>query len=403
MRSTRDVVVVGGGVVGASIAFHCARLQAGSVTLLERHASLAEGASGSSGALVRTHYTDEPEARMAWAAVPWFEEWADRVGGSCGFVRTGFLQLVHRCDAGLLRKNVAVLQRLGIETSLVTSDEIRSLQPGLRIADDESAAFEPRSGYADPVATTHSLADAARRLGAEIRTGEPVRALRVEGSRVVGVDTSSQSFDAGVVVLANGSWSVPLLREIGIDVPIEPYRAQAAILDRPRSLVGSPGHLTLIDRRYGIYARPADADGTLVGLSRAAPTQRLASPDDVDVEEHFPEQARKRIARAIPAFRDSVVRSTQAGPLDVTPDRCCLLGPLPGIDQLVLAVGMSGSGFKKAPALGACIAELIVEGEATTAPIDPFRPGRFDDDATIQRSEYRVGDDPDDARDALVH
>ena len=400
MASAADVVVVGGGVVGTGIAFHLARLGAGKVTLLERSPALAAGATGRSGALVRTHYTDVPEAAMAWAALPWFEGWADLVGGSCGFVRTGFLQLVHPADTDLLRRNVGVLQGLGVDTRLVDASEAREIEPALAIADGEVAAYEPRSGYADPVATTNALAAAAGRLGADIRTGVPVRALCERGSRVTGVRTARETIDAGTVVLANGCWSAPLLAPLGVRPPIEPYRAQRTVLARPPGLSGATGHRTVIDRRTGVYTRPDGADGTLVGLSRAA--ERLDSPDGVEVEPGFPERARDRLAETFPAFAGAPVRASKAGPLDVTPDRCALIGPVTGWDGLVLAAGMSGSGFKKAPAIGACVAELVVHGRATTAPIESFAPDRFDRGAPIERHDYRVGYE-DDTGDALVH
>ena len=401
MGSTSDVVVVGGGVVGTSIAFHLARLGAGTVTLLERAPQLAAGASGRSGALVRTHYTNAPEAAMAWAALPWFERWGERVGGHSGFVRTGFLQLVHPEDTDLLRGNVAMLQGLGIDTRIVDAAEARRLEPQLAIGDDEYAAYEPRSGYADPVTTTQSLANAAEELGARIRVGVPARGLIRRGARVTGVTTPREAISAGTVVMANGCWSVPMLAQIGVELPIEPYRAQRVVVERPGDLRGTSGHRTVIDRRTGVYTRPYGADGTLVGLSRAA--ERLDGPDGVEVEPGFPELARDRLAGTFPAFKNASVLFGKAGPLDVTPDRCALIGPADGLDGLVLAVGMSGSGFKKAPAIGACVAELITEGRAVTAPLEPFSPGRFTRGAVVERRDYRVGEDGDETRDALVH
>lgn len=403
MASVTDVVVVGGGVVGASIAFQLAHRRVGKVTLLERAQHLAPGATGVSGALVRTHYTNEPEAAMAWAALPWFEEWQERVGGDCGFVRTGFLQLVLREDADMLRDNVTMLRRVGIETRLVDAAELHELEPGLAVAEGEIAAYEPRSGYADPVATTEAFAAAARRHGADVRTGERVTALRTVGSRVVGVETVTGTVDAGVVVVANGYWAVPLLAGIGVDLPVEPYRAQRIVVGRPDAMHGVPGHRTVIDRRHGIYTRPVGAEGTLVGLSRVTPTARLTSADDVTVEPGFAARAQERLARAFPAFAEAPVVDAKAGPLDVTPDHCCLLGPVDGVEGLMLAAGMSGGGFKKAPAIGACVAELIVDGRAVTAPVEPFSPDRFVRRRPIVSAAYRVGGGPEQSRDALVH
>lgn len=398
-----DVVVVGGGVVGASVAFHLARLGAGAVMLLERSERLAAGATGRSGALVRTHYTNEPEAAMAWAAVPWFEDWADRVGGSCGFVQTGFAQLVLPEDNDLLRANVAMQQLVGIDTRVVDAAELRVLEPALAVTDGELAAYEPRSGYADPVATTEGFAAAAQRHGATVRLGEPVLSLQQRGSRVTGVVTAAGPIAAGVVVLANGWWSKALLADIGVDVPIDPYRAQRTLVDRPEPLRGDRGHLTVIDRRHGIYTRPHGTDSTLVGLSSASQPSRLDSGDADEVDPDFPERARARLVAAMPAFADAAVRDSVAGPLDVTPDRCGLIGAVEGVDGLQLAVGMSGGGFKKAPAIGACVAELVVEGRASTAPVEPFAPDRFTRGGAVESTAYRVGGGPEESREALVH
>src|SRR5690606_7598056 len=145
--------------------------------------------------------------------------------------------------------------------------------------------------------------------------------------------------------------------------------------------------------------------GTLVGLSAASLSAPLdpAGDGNVAVDPGFPERARDRLAHAFPAFAGARVLEAKAGPLDVTPDRCCLLGPVDGIDGLQLAVGMSGSGFKKAPAIGACIAELVVHGRATTAPVEPFAPDRFTHGSVIEHAAYRVGGGPEESRDALVH
>lgn len=402
--SGADIVIVGGGVIGASIAFQLARRRAGRVLLLESQPQLAAGATGRSGALVRTHYTNEPEAALAWAALPWFEEWSDRVGGDCGFVRTGFLQLVGVADSDRLRRNVELHQRIGIETHIVRADELRRLQPQLSVTDDEIAAYEPRSGYADPVATTASLGDAAERQGAVVRRGTAVTGLRTTAGRVVGVETADGPIDAGTVVLANGCWSTPLLAAVGVEVPIELFRAQRIVVRRPASLRGVAQQLTIIDRRNGIYTRPDGAEGTLVGFSGwTDESARLTSPDHVEVQPGFPEQARDRLAMALPDYRDAEIISAASGPLDVTPDRACILGRPQGIDGLVLAVGMSGSGFKKAPAIGSCIAELIVDGHATTAPIEPFAPDRFANGRLIENNAYWIGGGSDSSRDALVH
>lgn len=396
-----EVVVVGGGVVGAAISFQLARLGT-RVTLLERD-SLASGATGASGALVRTHYPDTAEAALALAALGWFTNWDELVGGDCGFVRTGFLQLVASGDHDLLRANTAALRGIGVDTRIVDADEIRAIEPGIAVEDDAIAAYEPASGYADPVATTQSLAAAARRHGADIRVGTTARSLLHDGSGVRGVVTDYGSVEAELVVLANGAWSVPLMSELGVELPIRTMRGQATLVERPGSIRGDAGHVTVIDRRAGIYLRPHGSDRSLVGLSGASESVSAASPDDVVASAELADRARDRLGAVLPAFAGAEVVHAQAGPLDITPDHCALLGHAPGVEGVVLAVGMSGSGFKKAPAVGACVAELIHSGASPTAPIAPFDPARFERGDLVVRNDYLVGGSTDSSRQALIH
>jgi sarcosine oxidase, subunit beta len=386
-----DVVVVGAGVIGGSIAFHLARLGVRRVALVERR-HVAWGASGRSGALVRTHYTNVPEARLALAAQPWFEEWADRVGGSCGFQRTGFVQLVAPADSARLRDNVDRLRRdVGVETEVLDAAGLRLLAPYLRVGDGELGAYEPRSGYADPEATTRALAAAAEGLGVTLVEGCEVTRIAVEGGRVRGVETGAGRLGCSVVVVAGGNWSRSLLGPIGVSVPIHPTRVQVVRFERPTSLPGGArGHLTVIDRRHGYYARPAGETETLVGLSGAH--RPLPDLDDFPRENdaEFVELARAQLARRIPAFAGARYAGGHMGPLDVTDDGKAVLGWAPGVEGLVLAVGMSGTGFKKAPAIGACLAELVTRGAAETAPIEPFRPGRFGEGRPLTGDEYEL-------------
>ena len=169
-KQAAEAIVVGAGVVGVAIAFNLTRLGLRDVLLLDKGA-VGSGASSRSGALVRTHYTNAPEAQMAFAAQHWFRNWADLIGGDSGFVQTGFLQFVAPADNEKLRQNVAMLQGDGVTTRIVTPDEVESLAPQIWMERNELAGYEPESGYANPVATVNALAVAAQRGGAAFRFG----------------------------------------------------------------------------------------------------------------------------------------------------------------------------------------------------------------------------------------
>lgn len=233
---------------------------------------------------------------------------------------------------------------------MVDSSELAALEAGLALGPDDVGAYEPRSGYADPVATTRSLAAAAVRGGAQVSQHTAVRRLLTDGDRISGVETNAGRIQAGSVILANGAWSAPLLTPVGIDLPIESVGAQVAFVSRPSTLRGVAGHLTMIDRRTGIYARPHGRAQTLVGVSQSA--RGITSPDSAEVLESFPADALRHLIMSMPGFVGEKVIRAHAGPLDVTPDRCALIGRVEGHEGLLLAVGMSGSGFKKSPAIG---------------------------------------------------
>ncbi|GAB4125224.1 MAG: FAD-binding oxidoreductase [Roseiflexaceae bacterium] len=388
MATSYDAIIVGGGVIGSSIAFHLTRLGMRKIILLERD-YLTSQATGQSGGLVRTHYTNAPEARLALAGLAWFREWRDRVGGASGFTRTGFLQIVAAHDAEALRANVEMLRtQVGVETHLISAEETHRLQPGLELAEGELAAYEPHSGYADPHATTRSLAEAASQAGAIIREKALVTNLIVEHGRICGVELKQEVISAPVVILANGGWSVPLAAAHGLELPIRPVLSQIAILRRPDFFPeGRDGHITLIDRARGYYARPEGFDTTLVGLSGMSRDLEEFDEGIRTFDLEVPGLARNSIAGRFPAFKGAKFIRKQGGPLDVTPDKGAILGATP-IEGLFLAVGMSGSGFKKAPAIGACIAELILHGQANTAPIEPFRLSRFAEGDLICGRDY---------------
>ncbi|HEX9093678.1 MAG TPA: FAD-dependent oxidoreductase, partial [Coriobacteriia bacterium] len=223
MTATADVIVIGAGVQGASLAFHLAR-RGTNVLVLERE-TVAAGATGRSSGFVRMHYDFELESRLAWASFPYFADWAGRVGeGDPGFVRTGFLQLVPASVADALRANVAAQQRIGIPTEVVGPEEMSRLVPGIATEDLVAGAYEPQSGYADPTGTAAGFLAAARRAGARYTSGCRVSALALDGARVIGVDTDRGRFEAPSVVIAGGAWSAELAATAGVSVPVESWR-----------------------------------------------------------------------------------------------------------------------------------------------------------------------------------
>jgi glycine/D-amino acid oxidase-like deaminating enzyme len=379
MVRTADVVVVGGGVNGASIA-HALAAKGLAVVLVEKGA-LAGGASGRSSALVRMHYTNEWDARLAWASFPVFRGWAEIMGGPPVFTHTGFVTVVGPQYAGHLHRNVEMLRRIGVNTTALTPDELRALQPFARVDDVGAAAYEPDSGYADPAATVEGFRRRAVELGAEVQAWTAVRRIVRRESRVLGVETSAGRIDAGAVVVAAGAWSRRLCEDIGLEVPARPKAIDTVAVRRPPEL--HRPHMIFIDNVQGNYFRPESGGLTLVGV----PCQEW----DIDpntlgtgLPPHAAGLGAQLLTHRIPAMEGATLARGYRAFDAYSPDRHAILGAVEGVDGLYLATAFSGSGFKIAPAVGACMAELIADGRAKTVDIDAFALRRFAEGRTVE-------------------
>jgi sarcosine oxidase subunit beta len=373
MPETAEVVIVGAGVHGASLAFHLAE-RGVRATVVER-SSPGAGATGRSSGFVRMHYDLVAEAALAWASLPYFRDWASRVGvGDPGFVQTGFIQLVRPAFGDALRGNVENQLALGIETRVMTAAEVRRIAPGLVIADDEIAAYEPGSGYADPTATAAGFLAAARERGARYIGGTTVTGIRVDGERVAGVETTHGSISAPVVVDAAGAWAGRIAALVGLDLPIRTWRHDTAYLGLAAAM--TPTFPIVIDDPNSAYFRPEGSALMLIGLEDE---NEIGGPPDRPTDDAAPtfrDRVVDRIVRRVPAMEEGTFHSAHSGQDGITPDQRPVLG-FAGPDGFVLDCGHSGTGFKTAPAVGSALAELIVDGAARSIDISPFDHARF--------------------------
>ena len=372
MTDTADIIVIGAGVQGASLAFHLAARGA-SVVVIER-STVAAGASGRSSGLVRLHYHLLAETQLAWISFPYFRDWAERVGGDCGFTKTGFLWIEPASGGDRLRANVADHRALGIETSVVDAAEMRLIAPGLAVEDDEVAAYEPGSGYADPFGTTSGFMRAARDRGARLVQGAEVTAINVDGGRVTGVETSRGPFAAPVVVNAAGAWAGGMAALAGLEIPLTVWRHDTGYLGAPTD-VARPIPV-VIDGAHQMYFRPEGAELVLIGLEDHSGIGGSPDRDTSEAEPDFSERATERIIRRVPGLIEGTFRASHSGQDGLTPDQRPILGPA-GPDGFYLDCGHSGTGFKTAPAVGLAMSELILDGAASSVDIAPFTFERF--------------------------
>src|SRR5262249_3278073 len=216
-----DVVVIGGGVMGTSIAFHLARRRVGRVILLEKN-TICSGTSAKSSAIVRTHYTTPTTAAMALMARRIFEHWADEVGGESGFVKTGMLVIGPPAARETVERTLAMNRGLGIEASLIDAGEVRRLGPQLRVPEDAAVVYEPHSGYGNPHDVASSFARRFTELGGDLRQSTPAVGIDVSGGRVWSVTTPRDTIATAQVVIAAGPWAPPGGPLAGLRPPVPP-------------------------------------------------------------------------------------------------------------------------------------------------------------------------------------
>jgi sarcosine oxidase, subunit beta len=389
MAVTTDILIIGGGVIGTSIAYHLASRRVGRVLLLEK-AYLGAGSSGKSGAIVRQHYSNRLTASMAQKSLRVFERFEDVVGGPPVFTRTGMVLVVNERDRPGLEANVAMQRELGIDVRLVSAQVLADIDANSRLGEEELAVFEAEAGYVEAVQVVASFAEAARREGADIRLGVEVKSVVTEGDRVVGVETNEGRYQCGTLVLATGPWAAQLAKSAKWKLPVQACRTQVALFRRPPDF-GRRGAV-YADFVQGIYFKPTHGDMIHAGSLAGEELQDPVDPDHYNeaADGDWLPQVRQRLSRRYPAMHRGYGRGGFGGLYAITPDWHPILDRLPGLQGAYCAVGFSGHGFKMSPVVGQLMTELIVDGQAKTLDITALRLNRFEENDPV-KTPYDYG------------
>jgi sarcosine oxidase, subunit beta len=376
VERTADVVIVGAGVMGASIAFHLAQRRAGRVMVVERQ-FVAAGPTGRSSAALRRHYSLELYARMATRSLEIYRRFEELTGVSAGIKECGILHVVDAQDLAALTATVGMLQRVGADAELLDPEGLRKLLPEMSVDDLAGGTYDATTGYADPVAVTTGYADRARELGAVIHQETTVTGLTCRGGRVVGVETDRGSIDTPVVIDAAGPWAARVARLAGVELPIGVARTQLAAFRVPADF-GHPLPI-LGDGVQLCYFQPEVGGLVMVGPRGPSGTSTRVDPDRFD-EGLDPDRglvAGEALCRRFPAMERAHPAGGYASLYDVTPDSHFVLEANPVVSGLFIAAGFNGHGFKHAPVIGAIMAELVFDGRTTEFDIRPFSSLRF--------------------------
>ncbi len=374
MTSTADIVVIGGGVMGCSTAFNLARHGARNVILLERKA-VCSGGTAKSCAITRTHYSIPINLLHAVESLKVFENFAEIVGGDCGFHRTGYIILGPEEHREPMLAVFHAQNEQGIDTAVLSREAAREIHPLLNLDDVEVIGYDTRAGYCDPHDTTTAYAQRARDLGVQVRTDTPVTGLRRHGTTYA-VETPAEEIQTPVVVLAAGPWTNGLARMLGVEFPYEVSRHKVITLkiDRPYDLDWpTVKDLTTPDK---IYFRPETGGVVLVGTGdHGDPIEDADSLTDQVGLDHVA-RIEALMTRRMPAFAEAVFTAGWTGPYDITPDWNPIVGAVPETEGAFVAVGFSGHGFKLAPTIGESLAQAVL-GELPRVPIEAYAPTRF--------------------------
>jgi glycine/D-amino acid oxidase-like deaminating enzyme len=389
MMKICDFLIVGGGVMGTSIAHALASRRVGQVLLLEK-SFLGAGSSGKSGAIIRQHYSNRLTASMAQKSLRVFERFPEIVGGPPVFTHTGMVLVVNQRDRAVLDANIAMQKELQIDVRQVSAEDLAEIDANALLAEDELAAFEAEAGYVEAVQVLASFADAATREGAAINLGVEVQSLVVEGGRVTGVNTNEGRYHCKTVVLATGPWAANLCKEVGIRVPVQACRTQVALLRRPTDMRRRGP--VYGDFAQGLYFKPTHGDMLHAGSIAGEEAQNPVDPDDYNEapDGSWLPQVRQRLSHRYPAMHRGYGRGGYGALYAITPDWHPILDRLPGIEGAFCAIGFSGHGFKMSPIVGTLMAELIVDGGAKALDIQALRLARFKEDDLV-KTPYNYG------------
>lgn len=390
MRSsaeTADAIIIGGGVIGVSLAYYLAQRHFGRIVILERE-TLGGGSTGRSVASIDLFSFLPALLPLRVRSHAVFSHAAELLGQSCGFRQTGFAMLAGPVQADALRAAIPTVRAAAIDIHLLSPVEFAVLEPATQTEDLALIGYVPASGYGDPMLTLRAFTKAAERAGVIIEQNRPVIGLSRQGDKVVGVDTAAGSIAAPVVIIAAGPWSQRLLAEIDCDLGLWPCRHSVACLHRPADF-GLP-HVNFFDLNHQIYARPEPGELTLVGSLDPAVGYDPAEPEDDHGRDSadYSFWAVERLVQRYPALERGQVRPGWSGLLTVTPDWQPVLGALPQTAGVYCATGFSGHGFQISPAVGDLIAGLIAGEPKATELLAPFRPTRFAEGQPLEASEF---------------
>jgi len=371
-----DVVIIGGGIIGTSIAYYLCKKGVNDVLLLEK-SLLGSGATGKCVGGIRTQFSTKINIEFSRLSRKVFDHFELEFDVDPEFHPVGYLFLAVRNDQWkILNENARLLKEMGLKVELQESLEIQDRWPFLRADDLIGGSYSAMDGFAGPYEVLRGFTSKARHLGAVIREGIEVTGIQTKTGRVHAVETSTgERVITPIVVNAAGPHAARVAAMAGLDLPVRPLRRQLYYTDPFEDM---PPHLpVVIDLEYGWYMRREGQGFLLAG------PQDSESSFNQEVDFEGQEWTARRSLHRVPVLEHSKIAGGWAGLYEISPDHHAIIGSFPELKGFICANGFSGHGFQHSPATGILVAELIVEGEAKTLDIHPLRPQRFREEDLI--------------------
>lgn len=378
MEKTADIVIIGGGIIGVSIAYYLGKIGAKNVVLLEKDL-IGMGSTGLCAGGIRRQWSTEVNMQFAMKSFEVFQNFEEEFGVSPEFHQIGYLFLARdEEELESFKKNIEFQNRFGVPSQILTREQVRKEWPFLNLEDVFGGAFCDTDGYAGPTEVTNAIAKEARRHGVKILEKIEVISIEVSRDRIVSVTTRDGRMETRTVVNAAGPYAANVGKLAGVEIPVNPIRRQLFVTN-PFDKIPRSVPLT-IDHKQNFYFRREGECVLLSGPQDEKPSFNLTTDFDSMV------QTAEKAMHRVPVFEKAKINRGWAGLYEISPDNHAILGKVPEVEGLILAVGFSGHGFQHGPAAGMTIAELIWNGKSESIDIDPLALTRFKEGKAIKES-----------------
>jgi len=368
--SKADIVIIGGGVMGASAAYHLATRGMKNIVLLERHEFFGQGATGRCAGGVRYQFGTEINIRLSLASLPMLERFKDEIGQNVNYRKCGYLfVLTHERDVAEFQHNISLQNSLGVKTEWLSGDEVGRRLPLMNLKDALGGTFNQQDGLVDPNSVVMGYISAAQRMDVKAINNVEVNGIRVSGDKVTGVETAQGLIETRLVLNAAGPWSAQIGRMAGVRIPVQPIRRQ---MFTTTTLPEVPSDFPfVIDFSQSLYFH-REGEGLLIGMSN--PDEKPGF--DQNVDDDFELINLEAAITRMPLIEKAGRASHWAGLYEVTPDAHPIFGRT-RVDGFLVVTGFSGHGFMHGPISGKLMAEYILDGKFSSVDVSMLNLERF--------------------------